>query len=311
MLLCADEAACGVFPVLPFLPFFYGAGHTTLFSPAASDLGAHHPPVRQETAEGDPPPRTNVKFSQFAPPVLACLRPPCCPLSFFFVCAHFNLANNKQKKRDDKQPPNHHPALIPQKGAGLFSTNTKTNRALLPPPPVPVAVFRIGRRKMPLSGMRPFYATERREKNHPEEAEASVFYTNCAILAAPRFLPATPSQPHLCVSPAKFPLHTPEGAPPPARYFRLALSLFSPSRFRSRRGIKTFAPFGLCLRPTFMVGTQEKRGAPHLFRLGLHRATAQRPRPKTNAHSPFAGFLLLMNCCRRRESAQMRPPVPC
>lgn len=99
--------------------------------------------------------------------------------------------------------------------------------------------------------------------------------------------------------------------PPPARYFRLALSLFSPSRFRSRRGIKTFAPFGLCLRPTFMVGTQEKRGAPHLFRLGLHRATAQRPRPKTNAHSPFAGFLLLMNCCRRRESAQMRPPVPC
>jgi hypothetical protein len=298
------------FPCCHFSLFFTGPGTPHSFRrPPVTSVPITPQSVRRPPKETPPPNKREVfpicaaRAGLFAPPVLS---------SFFLFCLRtfqFGEQQTKKKRRQaTTQPP---PRPDSPKGAGLFSTNTKTNRALLPPPPVPVAVFRIGRRKMPLSGMRPFYATERREKNHPEEAEASVFYTNCAILAAPRFLPATPSQPHLCVSPAKFPLHTPEGAPPPARYFRLALSLFSPSRFRSRRGIKTFAPFGLYLRPTFMVGTQEKRGAPHLFRLGLHRATAQRPRPKTNAHSPFAGFLLLMNCCRRRESAQMRPPVPC
>jgi hypothetical protein len=204
------------FPCCHFSLFFTGPGTPHSFRrPPVTSVPIPPQSVRSPPKAPPPPNKREVfpicaaRAGLFAPPVLS---------SFFLFCLRtfqFGEQQTKKKRRQaTTQPP---PRPDSPKGAGLFSTNTKTNRALLPPPPVPVAVFRIGRRKMPLSGMRPFYATERREKNHPEEAEASVFYTNCAILAAPRFLPATPSQPHLCVSPAKFPLHTPEGAPPPPR----------------------------------------------------------------------------------------------
>jgi hypothetical protein len=227
LLLCADEAACGVFPVLPFLPFFYGAGHTTLFSPAASDLGAHHPPVRQETAEGDPPPNKREVF-----PICAAraglFAPPRAVLFLSFLSAHISIWRKKKKKRDDKQPPNHHPALIPQRARAFFRPIPKPTELCCPPPlsPSPCFVSADGRCRCPACDLFMLPSAERRTtRRRPRQ----VFSTR-TVLFWPRrdFCPqhrASRTSVSLLPSFPSIPLRVP---PPPRAIFPFGPFAFFP-----------------------------------------------------------------------------------